>query len=224
MKLTIVALFGLLAVASAWCPNGCSGHGSCQTGAANKDVCNCYERREARNVGYGAGNGMVKAWQGADCSERTCPSGRAWAASPQANNDHEQVIECSGRGICDRKTGVCGCFAGHWGEGCRRSTCPNQCSGHGICQDLKHFAEDSGAIYKTSWDSFYNYGCLCDQGFRGPDCSMMECPSDVDVMNGEGSDMGRDCSGRGLCDYATGTCTCFSGFFGTKCESQTVLN
>ena len=42
----------------AFCPNGCSGHGSC---GAN-DKCTCYSRP----------NGDP-AWQGADCSERTCP-------------------------------------------------------------------------------------------------------------------------------------------------------
>ena len=26
-----------------------------------------------------------------------------------------------------------------------------------------------------------------------------------------------DCSNRGLCDYKTGTCACFEGFFGANC-------
>ena len=34
---------------------------------------------------------------------------------------------------------------------------------------------------------------------------------------------GRDCSGRGLCDYDSGLCKCFSGYYGTKCQIQTVL-
>jgi hypothetical protein len=36
------------------------------------------------------------------------------------NTGHQQV-ECSGRGLCDRKTGQCSCFAGYGGEGCQRS-------------------------------------------------------------------------------------------------------
>merc|ERR1711988_1290347 len=33
-----------------------------------------------------------------------------------------------------------------------------------------------------------------------------------------GSMSGQDCSGRGICDYSTGTCKCFSGYAGTACE------
>lgn len=32
-----------------------------------------------------------------------------------------------------------------------------------------------------------------------------------------------DCSNRGICDYSTGLCSCFSGFTGTACEIQDVL-
>merc|ERR1712146_699751 len=61
----------------------------------------------------------VAAWTGADCSLRTCPSGYAWAAAPQDDQDHKQKLECSGKGTCDRKTGECKCFPGFNGEGCR---------------------------------------------------------------------------------------------------------
>lgn len=51
----------------------------------------------------------------------------------------------------------------------------------------------------------------------------VECPSGPDVLKGYGNEAGRDCSGRGLCDYSAGICSCFHGYYGTKCEYQTVL-
>merc|ERR1711904_707773 len=33
-----------------------------------------------------------------------------------------------------------------------------------------------------------------------------------------GNISGQDCSGRGICDYSSGTCKCFSGYAGTACE------
>lgn len=146
------------------------------------------------------------------------------------------------------------------------------------------------ASYNDAWDSGMHYGCLCDTGYRGPSCAMVECPSSSDPLDdkceilgangaditaitdyqlqydapfgaagwegayalrlasegavGEQSDMsasdfnrqfildsngrkvygcygamsGQDCSGRGICDYSSGTCRCFSGYAGTACE------
>ena len=66
-------------------------------------------------------------------------------------------------------------------------------------------------------------GCVCDIGFRGPDCSLMECPNGPDLMKGDGNEKGRDCSGRGICDYGSGLCKCFSGYYGAKCQFRTIL-
>jgi len=226
-----VALLVIAGVAStqALCPNSCSGHGTCI--ADPKDSCQCYTRLET-NHEYGKAV-TVAAWTGADCSLRTCPSGYAWAAAPQDDQDHKQKLECSGKGTCDRKTGECKCFPGFNGEGCRRSACPNDCNGHGVCQSLEKFAkdyvpfdiyEDITAEYDSAWDAKYSYGCKCDDGFRGPDCSLIECPSVDDALGGHGNTKGRDCSGRGKCDYSSGLCECFSGYYGNACQTQTTLN
>jgi hypothetical protein len=137
------------------------------------------------------------------------------------DNTAHQKLECAGRGMCDRKTGQCDCFVGYTGEACARTSCPNDCSGHGICQDLRRFAADAGSSYTNAWDANAHMGCLCDGGYRGPDCSLMECPSGADPLGADGGTEGRDCSGRGVCDYSSGQCNCFKGYFGERCESQT---
>ena len=224
-----VLLLAMVACANAYCPNACSGHGECQP--EPKDSCKCHTRRESYDE-YGTSVADMDAWTGADCSLRTCPKGKAWAAAPQNDDDHEQMVECSGKGTCDRKTGECECFDGFNGEACRRTACPNECNGHGICQSLEKFAKDYvpaqtdsdiTAEYDTAWDAKYSFGCKCDDGYRGPDCSLKECPSSADVLGGHGNEKGRDCSGRGECDHETGTCTCFEGYFGTDCSIQTAL-
>jgi hypothetical protein len=32
-----------------------------------------------------------------------------------------------------------------------------------------------------------------------------------------------DCSNRGFCDYSSGTCLCFTGYYGAACEKTSVL-
>merc|ERR1712159_453219 len=46
-------------------------------------------------------------------------------------------MECSNRGLCDRKTGECECFDGYTGIGCTRQSCPEGCSGHGQCDTVE---------------------------------------------------------------------------------------
>lgn len=125
--------------------------------------------------------------------------------------------------MCDRSTGECACFPGYTGSACQRNECPNDCSGNGICQSNLMFAEEGGARYHGAWDSGLQFGCLCDSGYRGNDCSLQECPSDTDPNQFEGNTEGRDCSGRGLCDYSTGECQCFSGYTGEDCGVTQVL-
>jgi hypothetical protein len=46
-----------------------------------------------------------------------------------------------------------------------------------------------------------------------------QCPTFADPLGGLGSEAARDCSGRGLCDYAVGKCACFPGFVGSGCQA-----
>lgn len=136
-------------------------------------------------------------------------------------NTMHPALECSGRGACDRAKGECACFTGWTGDTCQRTVCPNDCSGHGTCQSLSYFVQDgsAGALAYVGVDASQQMGCKCDVGFRGYDCSQTECPSGVDPLGGSGGAEGADCSGRGTCDYSTGSCHCFKGYSGTWGET-----
>ena len=256
-----------------FCPNKCSGHGVCSGEANTYHACRCFVRKEYDESGrwtnegtdvgvdndnpseagfegrLAAFNKHVPAFTGADCSERTCPSGMSWAAPLRADNDHTTRVECSGVGSCDRKTGACACAPPYTGVGCRRTECPNDCNGHGTCLDQaeiarahSHYADlpeeatmystphssletslYTGAMYHEAFDSFMNFGCVCKGQFHGPDCSIKRCPSSDDTMGGRGRSHGRTCSGRGVCNEITGHCSCFRGYFGSTCETITAL-
>jgi hypothetical protein len=148
---------------------------------------------------------------------------------PGDGNSAHQYMECSGRGTCDRTSGACKCSAGYTGDSCQRTACPSDCSGNGVCQSQQYFVMDAAAASGVStlaynaFDALSAYGCKCDPGFRGADCAQKECPSGPDPMKGEGGEAGLDCSSRGLCDYTSGVCKCFKGFFGERCEEISTL-
>ncbi|KAJ1435282.1 hypothetical protein B484DRAFT_325589, partial [Ochromonadaceae sp. CCMP2298] len=176
MRLLIAFVLALSTVV-ARCPNSCSGHGSC--GAAN--ICTCYPQ-----------------WDGgaADCSQRICPQGPAWADKAYAADFAHQDAECSNAGKCDRETGNCVCFAGFTGNACQRATCPNDCSGHGICSTISDVSTYNGPDYDstvltegdgvgvayTNWDKDSIQLCECDTGFFGADCTLVMCPKGDDPV------------------------------------------
>jgi len=175
----IVALLGMLGMVAATCPNLCNGHGTC----GSNDRCTCFNN-----------------WQGADCSERVCAYGLAWVDAPSALNTAHWYAECSNKGICDRETGECACFPGYEGKGCRRSSCPNDCSGHGTCYYINEVAVDSNdpssgrltlnkgtgdrsnKIYYNNWDANKAQACVCDPYYEGADCSLRQCPRGDNVL------------------------------------------
>lgn len=191
------------------CENHCSNHGTCEKNMN----CKCFNGLDGQ-----------PEWTGPDCSLRTCPRDVAWVSSTAVNRDDmHPIAECSNQGICDTKSGTCSCFPGYDGIACQRTVCPNTCNGRGVCLPLKIIASDAGHVYSKAWDSEKQVGCVCDPGFRGPSCEFQECPSGADPLDGYGNEAGRDCSGRGMCDYSKGQCTCFTGFYGTRCQVQTTL-
>lgn len=193
----------------------------------------------------GAGSGIFVWWDmTAMTSVSVIPSDRYFFNATWHDNSHfvdtnsdtaHQSVECAGRGTCNRDTGLCACDAGFEGDACQRRSCASGCSGHGVCLTMKRAAAeamDDPTSYNSAWDSVASTTCQCDIGYRGPDCSMQECPSGPDPMGGFGGDgldrsgtagTAMDCSGRGTCDYSTGLCKCAKGFYGEACEKHTTF-
>jgi len=66
-----------------------------------------------------------------------------------AQDEGHFYMECSNRGLCDRKTGECECFDGYTGIGCSRLACAEGCSGHGTCETVDELRRQTPA-----WQSF----------------------------------------------------------------------
>lgn len=96
----------------------------------------------------------------------------AWIGPVVKANDVHPIAECSNKGLCNRNTGICDCFENFEGIACERSVCLNNCNNQGVCYTAKQLAEDAGRVYDTPWDADKFVGCVCDIGFRGPDCRL----------------------------------------------------
>jgi hypothetical protein len=143
------------------------------------------------------------------------PARNSWESWPQdktADNTKDEghyYMECANQGLCDRKTGQCECFTGYTGVGCRRSACPNDCSGFGVCRTVQQIGSSlsthlkvtypsgttdpetttesdsqiqNGALNYKFWDATMSQSCVCDPGFSGPDCSERDCPLGDDPL------------------------------------------
>jgi hypothetical protein len=147
-----LAFMALVSVVNAACPNGCSNKGVC----GQFDKCTCYP-------GYTE----------ADCSARLCEDGKAWADikdTSVTDREPHYFAECSNKGVCDREKGVCECLEGFEGKSCQRLSCPEGCSGHGVCQLM----EDANSGYAL-WDKDMVQVCSCDNGWSGIDCAKRDC-------------------------------------------------
>ena len=144
----------------AQCLNNCHQNGICNVWAK----CECFD-----------------GWEGSECSFRICPNGTASPDIATATDTAHGVAICSGHGSCDRQAGSCQCMSGYYGADCAKTYCLNDCNGKGTCMNLFSAARDFNGFtlnHTTTydrWDAALTYGCVCDAGFSGYDCSRKNC-------------------------------------------------
>jgi hypothetical protein len=223
---SILALGAFAGVANAECPNACSGHGIC----VQFDMCQCYRNWQGNDcsqrtcpVGYahvdspkGDLDMSGGALSGPDTTviklSEVFPMGTTEQYPDALDNEAHFYMECSNKGLCDRKTGECECFDGYDGAACERASCPGgdggssqQCSGHGTCHSIARLTEkfsykglplevrgkvddDTGAYedgtqaYYGLWDKNSTRGCACDSPYVGADCSSRACKVGIDPI------------------------------------------
>ena len=203
--IVILATTLLLAYVVAECPNGCSGQGTC----SSRDMCNCDKNYHGNDCSLKAcpnAYAFIDTPKGdlnMDAASKSSweltnsqlyPAGGYEFMYPSAdNNEGHWYMECANRGLCDSETGTCQCFDGYEGAACQRTVCPNDCSGHGVCESISELSSNQntqlfhkdtyhGAQTYTLWDKKTSYGCKCDPWFYGADCSKRRCKVGVDPM------------------------------------------
>lgn len=190
------------------CPGDppCSGRGVCDPATFR---CTCEE-----------------GFTGGDCSQRTCPTGLAWFGYPSQDHvAHDLVTECSNMGVCVRTVGECHCNNGFFGAACEymghcagAGTDQLPCSGHGTCLSMRELGlqQTPPVGYGTdpnnaaTWDADRVFGCYCDEGWEGYDCSLRTCPTGEDPLT-TATDT-HTCSNHGNCSHDTGKCACYRGW------------
>lgn len=260
MFLTLAAIIGF---ANAGCPNGCSGHGSCGTsdvcacykgffgGDCSYRYCpvgpswtvtpreEILDDRYSESIVLNTPGGFVgHSAHDTDVNKRYPIVDSDFAATFEAlypkRPNFNQYTECSSRGTCDYATGECKCFDGFEGRGCRRTTCPNDCSGHGRCLDNYDINPTQYMSFNYPNDQMFDQKrtqqCKCDRGYTGYDCNSRVCPFGDDPT----SDCGENSAGdvqlvvtRSLADSTTVnqyfTLT-FTDMFGGKFTTRPILD
>eukprot|EP00750_Incisomonas_marina_P030316 INCI7457.1.p1 GENE.INCI7457.1~~INCI7457.1.p1 ORF type:complete len:280 (-),score=41.20 INCI7457.1:45-884(-) len=91
-------------------------------------------------------------------------------------------------------------------------TCPNACSGHGVC--------DTDTALCACTDGWGSESDVAD--YKAPDCSLRVCPSGPSwgFLANERNFTERpvvECSNMGVCDRSEGRCKCAAGHLGSNC-------
>lgn len=238
----LVAFLASAAVASlkfvsAECPNACSGHGQC----GNYDMCACDRNWQGsdcslRTCPFGkahvdtpkgdldASNSVEQHNQLLVEGSTVYPFGTTEAypymidtfGTVNQNTAHD-YMECSNKGVCDRKSGTCECLPGYDGVSCQRASCPSKAN-----------SLTAGQSKLSSFGNQYSFGTKGS----GNSASAFSGKASANVQVDE-------CSGHGTCQTiselaflndeniyelwdkdSTMGCVCDSGYSGPDCSER----
>eukprot|EP00520_Triparma_pacifica_P009501 CAMPEP_0118644248 /NCGR_PEP_ID=MMETSP0785-20121206/6837_1 /TAXON_ID=91992 /ORGANISM="Bolidomonas pacifica, Strain CCMP 1866" /LENGTH=693 /DNA_ID=CAMNT_0006535993 /DNA_START=32 /DNA_END=2113 /DNA_ORIENTATION=- len=222
-----MALAAAQEAAYAPCPNSCSGHGNCD----NPDrQCDCFD-------GFtGADCSLMTCPLGPAWADEATGVD---AAHNMAECSNRGLCDRT-KGTCTCEPGR------FEGKACERRTCPNSCNFRGRCESMNALAtmRDPGELitqcdtslicvnsdcsttnydncrsvyaYDNVWDAEMMYGCVCDDGFYGVDCSLRNCPTGDDPLTGSSSSTTPEVNHKMIV-----TCTATGGTFTLTFKGET---
>jgi hypothetical protein len=110
---------------------------------------------------------------------------------------------------------MCACYEGHEGSACQRTTCPNDCSGHGVCQANTDFAEDYARAASTQINT-KRYTPRCDTTAA---VSEDNCPRNIEHLDDYFTTFMATYDDAWDSTLQTG-CLCDSGYYGADCSRR----
>ena len=156
-------------------------------------------------------------------------------------NGNRENIECSGQGECDYVTGTCSCrsgfqssngaatpAAGYRGDCGYIATPPTTCDiDNELLNKCNSGSTIQGGVCTAENTALARCSCRAATtnsfGYSGAQCKTVNCPMGKPWHREAASTSTRDntlemCSGVGVCDMATGVCTCPLWAAGVACE------